>query len=78
MEDHGNHVSFKSCLFACTTHPPYINFGIGSDGYLVSDLPPGTNEVEIEASTVQAPDVKTVVTARLVISGQGTAVANSI
>ena len=45
---------------------------VGSDGYLVSELPPAINEIEIEASAVQDPHAKTVVTAAINLMGQGT------
>ena len=47
---------------------------VGSSGFLVSDLPPGTNNVEIEASVVGSPEIKSVVMAPLEITGSGTPV----
>ena len=44
---------------------------VGSDGYVVSDLPPVINEIEIEASAIQDPRVKTVVTVTINLIGQG-------
>ena len=68
MEGHGKHVSYHSLteFFKCSV---YI---VGSDGYVVSDLPPAMNEIEIEASAIQDPHVKTVVTATINLMGQGT------
>ena len=46
---------------------------VGSDGHVVSDLPPAINVIDIEASAVQDPHVKTVVTATTInLMGQGT------
>ena len=45
---------------------------VGSDGHVVSDLPPAINEIEIEVSAVQDPHAKTVITAAINLMGQGT------
>lgn len=45
-----------------------------SDGFVASDLPPGANEIEIEASTVQDPRVRTVVKATVTLPAQACSV----
>ena len=45
---------------------------VGSDGIIIVDLPPAINVIEIEASAVQDPRAKTVVTATVNLKGQGT------
>ena len=45
---------------------------VGSDGHVVSDLPPTINKIEIEASAIQDPRAKTVVTTTINLMGQGT------
>ena len=45
---------------------------VGSDGYVVSDLPPAIIEIEIEASAVQDPHLKTVATTTVNLMRQGT------
>jgi len=50
-----------------------ITLQIGSDGHVLSELPPRINEVEIEATTTQIPSSKTVAKATLDLTAQGTA-----
>ena len=45
---------------------------VGSDGHEVLDLPPAISEIEIEASAVQDPRAKSVVTYTVNLMGQGT------
>ena len=69
MEDHGKHVSYHSLrVFVCAMN----TLCVGSDGYVVSDLSPAIIEIEIEASAVQDPHVKTIVTATKNLMRQGT------
>ena len=69
MEDNGKHVSYHSLtVFVCTMN----TLCVGSDGYVVSDLPPAIIEIEIEASAVQDPHLKTVATTTINLMGQGT------
>ena len=69
MEDHGKHVSYHSLtMFVCAVY----TLCVGSDGHVVSDLPPAINKIEIEASAVQDPRARTVVAATINLIEQGT------
>jgi len=46
---------------------------IGSDGHVLSELPPRVNEVEIEATTTETPSSQTVAKATLDLTAQSTA-----
>ena len=71
MEYHGKHVIYHNLtVFVCAMH--IILLCVGSDGHVVSDLPPAINEIEIEASAAQDPHLKTVVTTTINLMGQST------
>ena len=69
MEDHGKHVSYHSLTVFLSA---LYALCVGTGSYVVSDLPPAINQIEIEASAIQDPSVKTVVTPIINLMGQGT------
>ena len=48
---------------------PY--YETGSSGYLASDLQSGVNKIEIEATAPASPNIKTITSATVNLTGQG-------
>jgi len=66
MGDHGKHVSYLS-MYVYGQHQCHV----GISGQVFSGLPARRNAIEIMATVVGFPEVRTVVTSNVDLTGQG-------